>query len=80
MNRPLFYRVNDLCSEPGRDGLLPISASTFWRQVRAGKFPPPVKIGPNITAWRASDVMAWADSLETVIPAEIDAECAEGRE
>lgn len=62
--QPLYYRAADLCGSytTGRAGLLPISPSTFWRLVRNGKFPQPVKLGPNTTAWRASDVMAWVDS------------------
>ena len=38
---------------------LPFSASTLWRMVRRGTFPPPVKLGPSITAWRMSQVTDW---------------------
>ena len=36
--------------------LLPVSRSTLWRWVKAGTFPPPVKLSPGVTVWRASDV------------------------
>lgn len=37
-------------------GPLPIDRSTLWRWVKDGRFPKPIKIGPNTTAWRAEDV------------------------
>ena len=40
--------------------LVPFSASTLWRKVKAGEFPQPVKISTHITAWRMSDIRAWA--------------------
>ena len=40
-------------------GLLPFSASTLWRKVRRGAFPAPIKVSPNVTAWRVRDVRAW---------------------
>jgi prophage regulatory protein len=44
-------------------GLLPISRSSLWAGVRSGRFPKPVKLGPNTTAWRASDIFAFIESL-----------------
>ena len=38
--------------------LIPISRASWWRGVREGRFPAPVKLGPRTTAWRLSDVMA----------------------
>lgn len=32
------------------------SSATIWRRVRAGLIPPPVKLGPNITAWSVSEL------------------------
>ncbi len=45
---------------------LPFSASTLWRMVRKGTFPPPVKLGPSITAWRMSQVTDWLNQPPTV--------------
>lgn len=39
---------------------VPFSAATLWRLVNAGKFPQPVKVTDQITAWRSSDVQAWS--------------------
>lgn len=41
--------------------LVPFSAATLWRKVRASTFVKPVKLGPRITAWRRADVLAWLD-------------------
>lgn len=42
--------------------LLPIigfSAATLWRKVKEGKFPKPVKLSENITAWQVKDIEDW---------------------
>ncbi len=37
-------------------GPIPVSKSTWWAGVKAGRFPRPVKLGPNTTAWRVEDI------------------------
>lgn len=36
--------------------LIPIGRSTWWRGVKEGRFPAPVKLGPRTTAWRVEDI------------------------
>ena len=48
-----FVRLSSII---GPNGPLPISRSTWWAGVRAGRFPQPVKLGPRITAWRSEDI------------------------
>jgi predicted DNA-binding transcriptional regulator AlpA len=43
--------------------LVPFSAATLWRRVRAGAFPQPTRFG-RITAWRRDDVEAWLKEQE----------------
>jgi len=43
--------------------LFPISKSAWWRGVKDGKYPRPVKLGKRCTAWRAAEI---ADLLERV--------------
>ncbi len=38
------------------NGPIPVSKSTWWAGVRDGRYPKPVKLGPRITAWNASDI------------------------
>ncbi len=39
----------------------PVSHSTLWREVAAGRFPSPIKLTERATAWRWGDVKAWLD-------------------
>lgn len=38
--------------------LIPISRSTWWTGIRAGKFPKGIKLGDKTTVWRAEDIRA----------------------
>lgn len=38
--------------------LIPVSAPTWWRGVKSGRFPAPVRIGKGITLWRVEDIRA----------------------
>lgn len=40
---------------------VPLSHSTIWREVAAGRFPAPIKLTERATAWRWGDVKAWLD-------------------
>ncbi|MGC2456703.1 MAG: AlpA family phage regulatory protein [Gallionellaceae bacterium] len=51
-----FYRLPTLKHRLG------VSGSSIWAWVKAGKFPKPVKLSENCTAWNAVDVEAWAQS------------------
>jgi len=42
--------------------VVPFSASTLWRKVKAQTFPAPVKLSAGITAWRVEDVRAWMEN------------------
>jgi prophage regulatory protein len=51
---PQFYRLPHLKQRLG------VSSSSIWAWVKAGKFPKPIKLSENTTAWCAADVEAWA--------------------
>lgn len=57
-----LVRVSDICGDPkaGRHGLLPISRNTWYRWVKDGRAPAPLKLGENTTVWRLEDVLALA--------------------
>ena len=48
---------------PPLEPIIPISASSWWAGVAAGRFPKPVKLGPNTTAWRWEDIQGLLDNL-----------------
>ena len=56
-----FIRMAQLASTPKRAGRLPLHPNTLWRKVKSGEFPAPVKLGPNSTAWKLSDVEQWEE-------------------
>ena len=52
-----FIRQADLVP-----GVVPFSAATRWRKVKAGEFPQPVELSARVTAWRWEDVHTWTQS------------------
>ena len=38
----------------------------IWRDIRAGKFPAPVKVGENSVAWYVDEVNAWLEARPRV--------------
>lgn len=57
-----FLRLPQILGTPAIPGLIPVSKSTWWAGVRAGRYPQPVKIGQRCTAWRAEDIRALIES------------------
>jgi len=53
------YRIRQLVTNQHHDGILPISAATLWRWVKAGNFPKPFKLGEKVTVWDAAEVDAF---------------------
>lgn len=39
-----------------------IHRATVWYWTKCNDFPPPVKLGPQVTRWRWAEVEAWAAS------------------
>lgn len=42
--------------------LYPVSRSAWWAGVKAGRYPKPVKLSPNTTAWRVEAIRALIES------------------
>ena len=55
-----LLRVKDIVrdSKTDKSNYLPISKSAWWLGVAKGRFPQPIKLGPETTCWRESDVLA----------------------
>jgi prophage regulatory protein len=56
-NRPDLMRIDEVLERTGK------RRSTIYRDVRAGRFPPPVKTGLRSIAWRTADITEWILSL-----------------
>ena len=50
-----FVRLNQLIALR----IIPFSAATAWRRVREGTFPQPVRVSPQVTAWRVGEIRQW---------------------
>lgn len=64
-----FLRLRQIIGDPEADPpippIIPVSRSTWWAGVRAGRYPQPVRsLGARITAWRAEDIRALIASGE----------------
>lgn len=59
-NQPRFLRVRDIIGDAklGIESRIPVSASTWWKGVKDGRFPAPVKLGEKTTVWRETDINA----------------------
>jgi len=45
-------------ARPETVGVYPVSPSTWWAGIKAGRYPQPIKLGSRITAWRVEDIRA----------------------
>lgn len=41
-----------------------VSTDSIWRWKRQGEFPAPVRVGPNCTRWRVSDLIEHESQLQ----------------
>lgn len=53
----LKHILGDHSKSPAVPGLIPISRSSWWAGVKAGRYPQPIKLSPRVTVWRARDIM-----------------------
>lgn len=49
-------------ARPASKGITGVSEKTIWEWVKTGYFPQPVRIGGNITTWRASEIDQWLNA------------------
>ena len=43
--------------------LAAVSHATLYRLVKAGRFPKPLRVGPQVSRWRSDEVMAHIERL-----------------
>jgi len=62
-----FLRLSQIIgnknSIPPQPPIIPVGKSTWWKGVKSGKFPPSIKLGPRITAWRVDDIMTYIENV-----------------
>ncbi len=52
-----FLRLKDV------QRFIPVSSSTWWKGVREGVYPQPVKLSPRTTAWRVEEIRDLINTL-----------------
>lgn len=49
--------IGDSTSIPPVPGVIPVSKSTWWAGVKAGRYPQPIRgLGRRITVWKVEDI------------------------
>jgi predicted DNA-binding transcriptional regulator AlpA len=49
----------------GPKGPIPVSRSSWYAGIRAGRFPSPLHLSARVSVWRASDIAALISDLAT---------------
>jgi hypothetical protein len=44
--------------------IIPVCASTWWKKVKSGEYPKPVKLSQNVTAWRVEDIRSLIEKID----------------
>lgn len=55
-------RLYRLCHLTAPDGRIGVSKATLYRLIKAGKFPPPIRITERLSGWPSAEVDAWIDA------------------
>lgn len=61
MSQPAILRLPVVLEMTG------LSRTTIWRQVKAGTFPGPIKLGARAVGWLRSEVEDWIQSQPAVV-------------
>lgn len=51
-----------LLKRPEVEARVGLTTSTIYREMRAGRFPLPRRVGQRAVRWRADEIAAWVDS------------------
>ena len=61
----LKHIIGDDQSDPPIAPIIPISKSAWWKGVKDGLYPSPIKLSSNVTVWRSDEIQALIDDLCT---------------
>jgi prophage regulatory protein len=64
---PTFLRLKQIIgddqSDPPISAIIPISKSAWWKGVKDGRYPSPIKLSSNVTVWRSDEIQALVDEV-----------------
>lgn len=72
-----FIRIAGLASTPTKPGRWPVAPATVWRWVKAGELAPPVRLGPQVSAW-PMEVIEAHERARAHTPADVQAQTKAG--
>ena len=55
--------IGDSKAEPPIPAIIPVSKSSWYSGVRAGRYPKPVKISPRCVAWPVNDILQLVEEM-----------------
>lgn len=60
-----FLRLKQILGDPkaGIPAIIPISRSSWYEGINAGKYPAPIKLSERCSAWRAEDIRQLVNEL-----------------
>ena len=60
-----FLRLEQIigCRKKSIPPIIPISKSSWWVGIQAGRYPEPVRLSANTVAWRVEDIRALIERL-----------------
>jgi predicted DNA-binding transcriptional regulator AlpA len=60
MEKDIFLRLPQIIgnskANPPVEPIIPICKTTWWKGVKSGIFPAPIKLSPRVAVWRSSDI------------------------
>ena len=64
---PSFLRLKQIIgddkAEPPIAAIIPISKSAWWKGVKAGNYPAPIKLSKNVTVWRSDEIQSLVNKI-----------------
>ena len=64
---PSFLRLKQIIgddkAEPPIAPIIPISKSAWWKGVKAGSYPAPIKLSENVTVWRSDEIQSLVNKI-----------------
>ena len=63
-----FLRLSQIIGNPKAMPPIPaiirVSKSSWWSGVKSGRYPKPVKLAPNTTAWKIEEIIHFVASVK----------------
>jgi prophage regulatory protein len=61
-----YVRLSQILGDKKRNlpPIIPVGKTSWYEGIKAGKYPPPIKLGPRTSVWRAEDIRALLESFK----------------